>query len=694
MTQYISTIVTSTTTIGGGVPLVVTNSGGVVATTGIQGTGDLYVHGSVTSSNQSVILNGSSNLLFVGKTGSLTSTGFYTVYLGQVSQGTSEKNSLVNEGMIWTRRHVAVDAYGSEISITNTGTILGQDEGAVGIRFSAYGASTKPNTLFNSGLVKAPYLGGLQGARGGAISGSANSEIVINTGHIEGYVLLNAGDDTFDSSRGSVRGLVDLEQGNDLALGGLGSDEFMGSVGDDTLDGGAGIDAIWSVQNDPGSFFAFTVDLRMTVAQNTGEGLDTIRNIENVISSTGADRLTGNEADNVLRSGGGMDVLEGWYGNDTLDGGTEADTAVFSGTLDATVDLRRQGEAQNTGHGVDTLIGIENLKGGAGNDRFIGDNGANSLIGGAGDDTLQGGGGNDTLDGGAGQDRAVFTGPASAYGITRNGDGSVTVTGAEGTDTLRDIRFLQFADGVTALANAAPTGLAASATSIAENAPANTVVATLSAQDADGDAVTYSLDAGSPFALVGNSLVVAGPLDFETQRNHQVTVRAQDAYGGGTSLTVSIGVTNAVETSLFVLRGGAGADTLAGEAGNDRLYGGLGADRLTGGLGQDVFVLDTRPGRGNVDALTDFVVADDSIWLDNAVFRGLGRAGSPEAPKGLAKGAFALGSKAKDAGDRVIYDTKSGKLFYDEDGTGRKAQTLIAELTKGLKITAADFFVI
>ena len=60
----------------------------------------------------------------------------------------------------------------------------------------------------------------------------------------------------------------------------------------------------------------------------------------------------------------------------------------------------------------------------------------------------------------------------------------------------------------------------------------------------------------------------------------------------------------------------------------------------------------------------------------------------------LKKEFFHIGSKAADAKDHVIYDKGTGKLFYDADGTGAKAQVQIAQLTKNLKMTYADFFVI
>jgi hypothetical protein len=41
----------------------------------------------------------------------------------------------------------------------------------------------------------------------------------------------------------------------------------------------------------------------------------------------------------------------------------------------------------------------------------------------------------------------------------------------------------------------------------------------------------------------------------------------------------------------------------------------------------------------------------------------------------------------------VIYDKKSGVLFYDPDGTGSDAAMPIATLPRKLKLTAADFWV-
>jgi Ca2+-binding RTX toxin-like protein len=137
------------------------------------------------------------------------------------------------------------------------------------------------------------------------------------------------------------------------------------------------------------------------------------------------------------------------------------------------------------------------------------------------------------------------------------------------------------------------------------------------------------------------------------------------------------------------LKGGNGKDVLDGGAGNDKLYGNLGRDVLSGGSGRDIFVFDTRP---NLDTITDYNVRHDTIWLDDRYMSKLGK-GSASKPGKLNKKFFAL-DKAKDGDDRLIYDTKSGVLSFDVDGVGAARAVEIAILKSGLKMTAAEFFVI
>jgi serralysin len=137
------------------------------------------------------------------------------------------------------------------------------------------------------------------------------------------------------------------------------------------------------------------------------------------------------------------------------------------------------------------------------------------------------------------------------------------------------------------------------------------------------------------------------------------------------------------------ISGKSGADRLYGLAGNDVLAGGLGNDVLTGGPGKDYFVFDSKPNRSaNMDRITDFRVIDNTIRLDDAAFPGAGKVGA------LSAGAFWTGSKAHDTSDRIVYDSGTGALYFDADGTGSAAQVQFALLAKSLKMTAADFQII
>lgn len=138
------------------------------------------------------------------------------------------------------------------------------------------------------------------------------------------------------------------------------------------------------------------------------------------------------------------------------------------------------------------------------------------------------------------------------------------------------------------------------------------------------------------------------------------------------------------------LAGGVGKDVLKGDAGNDKLNGGADNDILTGGAGRDAFVFNTALGTANVDTITDFRVVDDVIQLENAIFTKLLKTGFLETAQ-FAANASGL---ATDKADRIIYETDTGKLSYDADGTGAGKAVHFATLTAHLTLAADDFFVI
>jgi serralysin len=110
-------------------------------------------------------------------------------------------------------------------------------------------------------------------------------------------------------------------------------------------------------------------------------------------------------------------------------------------------------------------------------------------------------------------------------------------------------------------------------------------------------------------------------------------------------------------------------------------------------LGQDSFIFSAAPGAANADLVTDFVSATDKLALDNAVFTALGLDGNFAA--GDARFAAGAGfTSGRDASDRIFYNTTTGQLFYDADGSGAGAAQLVASLQGNPAITATDIAVI
>jgi Ca2+-binding RTX toxin-like protein len=243
---------------------------------------------------------------------------------------------------------------------------------------------------------------------------------------------------------------------------------------------------------------------------------------------------------------------------------------------------------------------------------------------------------------------------------------------------------------------------------VKELAAAGTAIGLLTAFDLNTeDRFTYTLvdDAGGRFALdaSGTSLVVAAgvKIDYEQAKAHTVTVRATDKGGLFLDRDISISVQDVApevtggSDADDKIVAAAGKDKLGGGRGRDTLAGGIGNDTLSGGAGGDVFVFDTKLAKtnaankkSNLDKVVDFNVRDDTIHLAKAVFSKIAKKGA------LSKAAFFKGAKAHDGDDRIIYDNKTGALFYDQDGTGAKAAIQIATLSKNLAMTHKDFFVV
>ena len=174
---------------------------------------------------------------------------------------------------------------------------------------------------------------------------------------------------------------------------------------------------------------------------------------------------------------------------------------------------------------------IENANGGSANDTITGNSSNNVINGGAGDDLIEGNGGDDTIDGGAGtEDVAVFNDAYANYTITESG-GTYTVAhnggaGADGTDTITNVEFLEFTDqtidlstwptvtATTTPANSGAQGASGSGSSYSSSSSSSSSSGTLASVDVSSQAGATAAIATTDSVLesIANQLAVMGAL--------------------------------------------------------------------------------------------------------------------------------------------------------------------------------------
>lgn len=415
--------------------------------------------------------------------------------------------------------------------------------------------------------------------------------------------------------------------------------------------------------------------------------------------------IKGNNSNNKLIGEsdvfGVSNYIYGYGGNDTLTGGFQADNYIWGGTGNDIIDGGTRINRLYGEDGDDTItVGWSDTD--------------SQLYGGAGNDTLRGGDSGVFFDGGTGVDIMDGGAGADIYIVNNAKDQIIEDwvpeydNQANPTDTLRasasytlgaEARIELFeTTKVSGTAAISLTGNNFSQT-IKGNAGANTLdgksgndvlIGGLGADKLIGglgtDTASYEAATAGVLANLTNSADNTGEAAGDTFSSIENLIgsRFHDRlYGDGANNRLTGGAGNDYLSSI------GGQDAIKGESGNDTINGGAGSDILSGGSGNDVFVFTAALRSTNIDRITDFSAPYDSIHLDNAVFTKL------TATSGLAASAFVANATgaATDQYDRIIYETDTGKLFYDADGSGSGKAIQFATLSAGLSLTAADFFV-
>ena len=347
----------------------------------------------------------------------------------------------------------------------------------------------------------------------------------------------------------------------------------------------------------------------------------------------------GDNGDNVLNGSAGRDLMQGFGGNDSY--------FVSAGDI-----LFDTGGVDHVSSSVSWNLGaaFENLTLTGGAIEGGGNSADNVITGNAANNVLNGRAGNDTISGAAGND--VFNmsnGGAASYGAD-------SIDGGEGFDTV-DFGANARSAIVADLGSATLSGGGSGGT---------------------GSAILLSIE-----GMIGGA--------FADRLTGSDTADNFYGHGGNDTLT-----------------GEEGDDTLRGADGDDWLQGGFafatsgnptGNDVLVGGAGRDHFVFNDSPNpfiappSATADRVLDFRSGTDELVFDDNVFPTVGPPGDYVAgdPRFYAAPGAAAGH---DETDRIVYNTTTGEVYYDPDGSGEAAAQIIATLQGHPTLQATDIAVI
>ncbi|MEK7779551.1 MAG: calcium-binding protein [Pseudomonadota bacterium] len=468
------------------------------------------------------------------------------------------------------------------------------------------------------------------------------------------------------------------QAGNDTLISGDGNDTLFGGQGSDTLIGGTGND-VYNIDN-----------FSDVVVENDNEGVDTVvsdlsfytlgANIENLTTNYHG---VGNELDNIITGSLGDNYLDGGAGADILDGGGK--------------------------QGSDTT-GAPNHSGSGGNDVYVVDNAGDVVV--EHDAIVYGIAYNVSMDTVMSSinytldhniENIMLTGSESINGTGNNLDN--IIFGNEAINTLAggfgsDMYYVQNSDDVVieevdigdADTYSPPVDIVVSTVSYALSANVEQLWL-------DGTVAINGTGNVANNTLVGNEAIntLTGGLGNDAYTVHNTEDVIIENEGAGSDAVYSVVDYTLAENVEALYLEGAGISGIGND--QDNVIGSSGQlNQLTGGLGADTFQF-YNMNFGGVDTIADFTSGDDHIELGVSWFNlAAGDTGTLEGSwfnsfvsgAGLTEGTESY----YDALGQVIYDTTSGTLYYDADGSGVAASQAFATLIGIPTLTAADFAVV
>jgi len=438
----------------------------------------------------------------------------------------------------------------------------------------------------------------------------------------------------------------------------------------------------------------------------------------------GNDHLFGFGGDDTIDGGDGSDIIYGGTGADTMTGGIGNDYYEVDNAGDLVIEALNGGSDlvftkidYTLPDNVERLAAFDassttplTLTGNALNNEIIGNEGANLLIGGGGTDLLRGAGGDDTYivdsasdvvgeAAGGGTDRIFFAGVTSSslhsgfdYSLLRTEFENPLPAGNQNTTIEHLGVYDQFSTNSVNLRGSIVDDLLTGneGINVFEGQAGNDTMIGYGGDDyyfvgETADVVIEQSGGGYDTVFLGRYF----PRVFNTASPSVISYTLPDGVERLAADHVVSFDTPGLNRDLpqYTLIGNALNNEISGNDVANVINGGAGNDILIGYGGLDTFVFNTPLAAGNVDQIVDFSAGAEKIHLDDAVFLGL-------TPGALPAGAFAMGTAAQDADDRILYDSSTGNLYFDSDGTGAASPILFAVVHEGLNVTANDFVVI
>jgi len=315
-------------------------------------------------------------------------------------------------------------------------------------------------------------------------------------------------------------------------------------------------------------------------------------------------------------------------------------------------------------------------------DRLRGTNKDDVLEGLDGDDTLLGYAGNDTLDGGAGADTMLGGLGNDTYYVDDAGD-VVTETRLR-RDTGVDTVFARI--DWTLGGNCENLTLIGTAQRATGNRLRNILIGNDEDNILDGQAGADIMRGG----LGNDTYIVDNLADLTIETG--LDLLEIDTLLTSVNRTLGANLENLTLTGTRAINGAGNSldNILTGNDAANKLRGAGGNDTLTGGHGQDMFYFDTPlDAATNDDTITDFTVGEDLLRLDRSIFTNL-TAGFLNPEQFLASST----GHAMDGNDYLLYNTNTGDLLYDGDGSDAGAAVTFATLNNAPGLTAASCIVV